>query len=198
MILYKTALTFINVKATLKHKYKMWKFNKYAITGNNCIIEGEGNILNNGEKNNIVIGDNCDIICTLISVSGGKIIIGNNTTIRYQSVVGATGCIKIGSHCIISNNVHIYDNNNHPTDPDIRYKMCESGFYGDEWSWKCSEHKDVIIEDNVWIGERSTILKGVHIGKGSIIGCDSLVSKNVPEYSVVVGNPAKVVKRLKE
>lgn len=124
--------------------------------------------------------------------------IGNNTTIRYQSVVGSIGLIRIGSHVIISNNVHIYDNNNHPTDPSVRHKMCESGFYSDLWSWKYSEHKDVVIEDDVWIGERSTILKGVHIGKGSIIGCDSVVTSDIPEFSVAAGNPAIVVKRLKE
>ena len=76
--------------------------------------------------------------------------------------------------------------------------MCEAGFYGDEWDWKYSDQKNVIIEDNVWIGERSTILKGVHIGKGSIIACDSVVTKDVPEYSVAAGNPAQTVKRLKE
>ena len=161
-------------------------------------MRGGGNISNSGDKSNILIGEDCDIICTLISAKEGKIIIGNNTTIRYQSVVGATGYIKIGNHCIISNNVHIYDNNNHPTDPEIRYKMCEAGFYGDEWDWKYSDQKNVIIEDNVWIGERSTILKGVHIGKGSIIACDSVVTKDVPEYSVAAGNPAQTVKRLKE
>ena len=56
----------------------------------------------------------------------------------------------------------------------------------------------MVIEDNVWIGERSTILKGVHIGKGSIIGCDSVVTKNIPAYSIAVGNPAIVVKVIVE
>ena len=53
-----------------------------------------------------------------------------------------------------------------------------------------------MIEDNVWIGERSTILKGVHIGKGSIVASNSVVVKDVPPYSIVAGNPAKIVKML--
>lgn len=74
--------------------------------------------------------------------------------------------------------------------------MCESGFYSALWNWSNSNAADVIIEDNVWIGERSTVLKGVTIGCGSIVACDSIVTKDVPPYTIVAGNPAKVVKKL--
>lgn len=56
----------------------------------------------------------------------------------------------------------------------------------------------VIIEDNVWIGEKTSILPGVHIGQGSIIGANSVVTKDVPAYSVVAGNPAKIIKTNKD
>jgi galactoside O-acetyltransferase len=56
--------------------------------------------------------------------------------------------------------------------------------------------KDVFIEDSVWIGEGVSILKGVRIGKGSVIGAGAVVTKNVPPYSLVVGVPAKVIKRI--
>ena len=55
----------------------------------------------------------------------------------------------------------------------------------------------VIIEDNVWIGEKSSIMPGVHVGKGSIIAANSVVTKDVPPYCVVAGVPAKVVKIMK-
>ena len=55
----------------------------------------------------------------------------------------------------------------------------------------------VIIEDDVWIGSRVTILPGVTIGEGSVIGASAVVAKSVPPYSVVVGNPAKIVKTRK-
>ena len=54
----------------------------------------------------------------------------------------------------------------------------------------------IVIEDNVWIGKRAAILKGVHIGKGSIIGLGAIVTKDVPPYCIVAGNPARIVKTL--
>ena len=52
----------------------------------------------------------------------------------------------------------------------------------------------VIIEDDVWIGDKATILSGVHIGKGAIIAANAVVTKNVPAYSVAAGNPARIIK----
>lgn len=56
---------------------------------------------------------------------------------------------------------------------------------------------DINIGDNVWIGDKATILSGVHIGKGSIIGANTVVTHDVPPYSVVVGNPAIIIKQNK-
>lgn len=56
--------------------------------------------------------------------------------------------------------------------------------------------KDVVIEDDAWIGARVTLLPGVTIGKCSIIGSGSLVTKSIPEYSIAVGSPARVIKKI--
>jgi acetyltransferase-like isoleucine patch superfamily enzyme len=53
----------------------------------------------------------------------------------------------------------------------------------------------VIIEDDVWIGDKATILAGVHIGKGAVIAANAVVTNDVPAYSVAAGNPAKIIKR---
>lgn len=180
----------------LKSLYKYYIFSRKSHFGKNFKVYPQSNCYSD-QKNNIHIGDNCDISGIIYSMDNGKITIGRNTVIHSNSFIGSINNIHIGNYVIISNNVKIYDNNNHPTDPDIRRQMCIDGFYGDPWRWTYSDNAPVIIEDNVWIGERSTILKGVHVGQGSIIACNSVVTKNVPEYSIFAGNPAKLVKKLK-
>uniref|UniRef100_UPI00313FFBA6 DapH/DapD/GlmU-related protein n=1 Tax=uncultured Nitrospira sp. TaxID=157176 RepID=UPI00313FFBA6 len=56
------------------------------------------------------------------------------------------------------------------------------------------KYERIVIEDDVWIGANAIILKGVRIGKGTIVGAGAVVTKEVPPYSVVVGNPARVVR----
>ena len=179
----------------LKRIYKYLHFKKYSTFGNNfkngvhadCIADKPGLI---------EIGHHCEVNGTLYSMDNGRIKIGNNTVIHANTLIGSVKKIEIGNNVIISNNIKIYDNNNHPTDPKIREQMCKESFYGEKWRWTYADRKPVMIEDNVWIGERSTILKGVHIGKGSIVASNSVVVKDVPPYSIVAGNPAKIVKML--
>lgn len=186
--------TILNIKSQAKLK----NFKNNCIFGSGFKCTSNSNCFNeSGSKQNICIGDNC-MICGIIRVDEtGRIKIGEYTTIRYNSEIGSTNFISIGSHVIISNNVTIIDNNNHPINPEIRYRMCESGFENELWKWKYAISKPVIIKDNVWIGEHSAVLKGVTIGEGSIVAMHSVVTKDVPPYTIVAGNPAKVVKKLK-
>jgi acetyltransferase-like isoleucine patch superfamily enzyme len=108
-----------------------------------------------------------------------KLQLGKNSFINTNSTINCFQNIKIGSEVAISDNVSITDSDNHYVDGEID-KMTSS----------------VIIEDNVWIGKNVTILKGVRIGKGSVIGAGSIVVKNIPENSIAVGNPAKVIKQI--
>ena len=149
-------------------------------------------------KYDIVIGKRCEIKGQLFSFEGGKILIGNNVFMNYNSFIGSMEAVTIGNDVIIATNVRIFDNNNHPTSPTQREMMSHNDFYGELWTWKYAEHKPVVIGDNVWIGEFSAILKGVTIGKGSIVASHSVFTKDVPPYVIVAGNPARVVKRLEE
>lgn len=149
-----------------------------------------------GEKERIKIGNNCELLATLSVFGNGHINIGNYTTMRNNTRVISTCGIDIGEYVIISNNVTIYDNNTHPTDPKERVAMSESGFYSELWNPIRAESATIKIGDNVWVGERATILKGVTIGKGSIIGMNAMVTKDVPEYGVIVGNPGRLVKKI--
>lgn len=184
-----------SIPSRIKSRLKLRRFRTKAIGCKGLTVCAKSNIIKDSEST-IKIGDNCDILGVLSARKGGNIKIGECTTIRGNSLVGCVNSIDIGNYVIISNNVHIYDNNNHPTNPDIRKEMCKSGFYSPMWDWSLSDSAPVIIEDNVWIGERATILKGVTIGKGSIVACHSVVTHSVPPYCIIAGNPAKVVKTL--
>lgn len=179
-------------------KMKCKSFTKNALYEENTCFDEKASCTNKtGKKENIRIGRNCMIRCQIIVLGTGKISIGDNTYIGVNSRIGATQNISIGNDVIIASQVHIYDNNNHPTSPTERLKMTQSAdYFGELWSWTESEHAPVTIYDNVWIGERCTILKGVTIGKGSIIGANSVVTHDVPDYVIAAGNPAKVVKKL--
>lgn len=128
----------------------------------------------------------------LVMAKDSKFLLGENSTIRYSSLIEVKESVLIGRNVIISNNVIITDNDSHPTDIAARNKMCQSDHEGDLWSWDHCKSKPIIIEDSVWIGRNATIMKGVIIGKGSVIASDTVVTKNVPEFSLAYGNPAKI------
>lgn len=195
MSVYNTVKKAIN---ELLIKIKRKSFKSGALFGKNvCFDENSSCTNKTGSKDNIQIGSNCMIRCQIIALGSGKISIGDNTYIGVNSRLGAIQNITVGNNVIISSQVHILDNNNHPTSPEQRLQMTKSAdFFGELWSWTQSEHAPINIHDNVWIGERCTILKGVTIGQGSIIGANSVVTHNIPNYVIAAGNPAKVVKYL--
>lgn len=186
-----------SLPAIIKRKYKYKKFEKYADIGDglnlcarsNCTADGPGRIR---------IGNNCRVYGTLQSMGDGAIEIGDHTCIYERTSIGSVQSIRIGNCVIISNQVHIFDNNNHPISPRKRHEMCLSGFEGEPWRWEHAASAPIVIEDDVWIGENATILKGVIIGKGAVIACCSVVTKDVPPYTIVAGNPARVVKVIPE
>lgn len=127
------------------------------------------------------------------SFSAGKVlnnpelIVGNDTYIGPGFSISISKKVVIGNKCHIASNVIIMDNDGHPLDPDKRAK---------HQTVDKENILPVIIEDNVWIGSNSIILKGVIIHKYSVIAAQSVVSRNVEQYTVVAGNPAKVIKKL--
>lgn len=145
------------------------------------------------------IGSHVYLDCSLFTRGAGRIVIGSNTWIggAGSTALGAVRSVTIGSNTIVSNHVHIYDNNNHPTDPERRIAMTVSEHGGELWGWEESDASEVVIGDNVWIGEFAMILKGVSVGEGAVVGAHSVVTKDVPPYTIVAGNPARVVKRLR-
>lgn len=185
----------MDIPNRIKLRYKYEQFKEFAEGGENLNLCVRANCIADG-PGRITIGKNCRVYGTIQSQGDGKITIGDYCVISERCVVGAVEQITFGNCVGISNHVHIFDNNNHPTSPNVRRKMFMDGFEGEAWRWTHAESKPIVIEDNVWVGEYAAILKGVTIGTGSIVASHAVVTKDVPPYSIVAGNPARVVKTI--
>lgn len=194
-VIVKALRAFRNIPYQVKRQYKYSLFRRYAEFGEKLDLSA-GSSCSAERPGSITIGNHCRIHGALQTQENGEIRMGNYCTVYTKSVIGSVSSIQIGDCAIISNHVHIYDNNNHPTDPNMRRKMCMEGFDGDAWKWKYADSAPIVIEDNVWIGEYAAILKGVTIGTGSIVASHAVVTKDVPPYTIVAGNPARVVKEI--
>jgi acetyltransferase-like isoleucine patch superfamily enzyme len=151
-----------------------------------------------GGRTNIKIGKNTYIRGELLIFGhGGEIIVGDYCYVGEMSRIWSASRILIGNRVLIAHNVNIHDNNAHPIDAVQRHeqfkKIISSGHPREA---SPLNEKPIIIEDDVWIGFNSTILKGVRIGKGAIVAACSVVTKDVEPYTLVAGNPAKEIKKL--
>lgn len=140
------------------------------------LIIGEQFIANSKISTNS-IGVNQPLIIKVFP--NAALTIGNNVGIS-GSTISCSLKITIGNNVLVGSGCLITDSDAHPINP-IERKRGEV------------KKKEIFIDDDVFIGARSIILKGVKIGKGSVIGAGSVVAKDVPEYSIVCGNPIKVI-----
>lgn len=195
-MLIKVMMFIRRIPERIKCGIKRKNFKKYAECGQDLDICSRSDCKAD-KLGNIRIGQHCRIFGRLESQGNGRITIGAHTCVYLRTVIGSVSSITIGNCVVISNHVHIFDNNNHPTSPAIRHRMCEEGFEGDAWKWKHAASAPIVIEDDVWIGEYAAIMKGVTIGKGSIVAAHAVVTKDVPPCTIVAGNPARVVKEIR-
>lgn len=116
---------------------------------------------------------------------------GTPTVLRY----GSDSKLIIGAFCSISKNVTIFLGGNHRIDWISTYPFYM--YFGEKYFIEnCStSNGDVIIGNDVWLGFGSTIMSGVKISDGSVIGANSVVTTNVEPYSIVGGNPARLIKK---
>ena len=166
-----------------------------ACIDKDAIIAYGGKIGNNREKNAIRIGAKTTLNGELVTFKhGGEIIIGECCYIGVGTRIWSAKKINIGNRVLIAHNVNIFDQNSHPLDSRERHldqmHIMEKGFQ-DKIDLN---EKEINIKDDAWIGFNVTILKGVTIGRGAIIGACTLITEDVEDFAVVVGNPARVVK----
>ncbi len=134
-------------------------------------------------------GFNCRLDAFAVNHNKTIIRIGSNVQINDFVHIGAIESINIGDNVLIASNVFITDHNHG------NYSGKNQDLPDTKPAERPLHSKPVTIEKNVWIGEYVSVLPGVTIGEGSIIGEMSLVNKNIPPYSISVGSPARVVKK---
>ena len=124
------------------------------------------------------IGKNSIVYNQLTVVLPKNVIIGSGVTVMNGALMMAAGGITIEDKVMIAANVQLISNNHDPYIRDIL--IC----------------KPILIKYGAWIGAGATILPGVTVGKYAIVGANSVVNKDIPDYTVAVGSPAKVIKYL--
>jgi acetyltransferase-like isoleucine patch superfamily enzyme len=117
---------------------------------------------------------------------GEGLCIGDNTYIGPRSILGAAGGITIGSNVLLGAGVHLLAENHEFR--DMNRRINQQGV----------TRKGIVIEDDVWIGNAAIVLDGVHIGRGAVIGAASVVTRDVSAFTVVAGNPARVIGKRQE
>ena len=115
----------------------------------------------------------------IVSNKGSRISIGDHTFINSGASITAFLQVKVGHHCLLGQNVRIVDKNEH----------------GVERREVAPPAAAVMIDDNVWIGAHAIILPGVSIGRNSVIGAGSVVTRDIPANCLAAGNPAHVVRQ---
>ena len=126
------------------------------------------------------IGENSIVYNQLTVVRPKNVKIGKNVTVMNGALMMSAGGITLEDNVLIAANVQLITNNHDPYD---RYVIT------------C---KPILIKEGAWVGAGATILPGVTVGKHAIIGANSVVSKDIPDYAVAVGCPAKVIKYLEK
>lgn len=153
------------------------------------------NILRDPEA--IVIGAHTHVRGQLLTFwNGGKISIGKWCYIGEGTRIWSQSSVSIGNYVLIAHLVDIHDTNSHPIDWRERRLDTEAILAGGYRTPTQTVSAAVTIEDDAWIGFKATVMKGVRIGRGAIVSAGAVVTKDVAPWTVVGGNPAKVIMEL--
>lgn len=183
-----------------KNKYKSLIKGKSTIFLDNFEIKGDFkdkvkigndsmlncNIIFESNKGYVEIGNRCFINAGTNIISHNKIIFGNDVTVAW-------GCT------FYDHNAHSLDWNERVNDIKIQienFKKTGNSNSTKNKNWDVVKSSPIIICDKAWIGMNCTILNGVTVGEGAIVGACSVVRENVEPWTVVAGNPAKVIRKL--
>jgi acetyltransferase-like isoleucine patch superfamily enzyme len=149
-------------------------------------------------REQITISDHCQIMGEILALnSTARCTIGHHCSLGRDSRIWTKESVTIGNFVLIAHLVDIHDNNSHSLDWRERREDARDVFERNRApdTTKVAS-APIVIEDDVWIGAKSTIMKGVRIGRGAVVAAASVVLNDVPPFTLVGGNPAREIKRL--
>lgn len=178
-------ILFIGKRVKIKNK-KNISFNGSATIEDGCFIQA---LSKKGITvgNNFSLGRNSIIECTgVIRELGEELIIGDNVGIAANAFIAMRGKVEIGSNTIFGPGVSIHAENHNFQEVDKPIKL------------QGATRKGIIIGEDCWIGSKAIILDGVKIGNHCVIAAGAVVTKDIPDYAIAGGVPARVIKMRKE
>ena len=170
-----------------------------AQLADNCKFTSNAKIYNHSNKNEAIVLANGVLIDGILEVYNKGFLFIDEYTFIGNSRIFCTSHIAIGKGCWIADHVFIMDSDLHPLSAKRRFndaKNFSEGIFPDVYT--NIPNAPTKIGDSVWIGVNCTILKGVTIGEGSVVGAGSVVTKDVPPWTIVAGNPAKIIREIPE
>ncbi|GFM32547.1 acyltransferase [Desulfovibrio subterraneus] len=172
-------------------------FDGRCVMGNDCFLGPNAWCTNLGRREDITLGNRVYLRGLLrCGGRGGHIEIGDEVYIGDDTIISSESRVTIGSLTLISHGVQIFDTIGHPVDPDERARDWRVVMGTDPGPRPAVSSAPIVIGPRVWVGFNSTIMRGVTVGEGAIVAAGSVVVNDVAPFTIVAGNPAKMVKAI--
>jgi acetyltransferase-like isoleucine patch superfamily enzyme len=163
--------------------------------GENSVVDGLIEVRRAGGS--VEVGADSLIQGTLVTeIAESRLSIGNNVFVGGGTVVDCVLSIRVDDDVLISHGCLISDSDNHSVRYSVRRKDLRDWRQGGGHDWSTTQSAPIVIGRGAWIGARAIILKGVTIQEGAVVAAGAVVTQDVPEYAIVAGNPARVVRVL--
>ena len=186
-------------RATLKKQMLSYYRDQHVHLGKDVVLH-DGHAFNQkaGAAGFIKIGDRTHIRGNLETMwDAGQISIGSDGYVGHLTHIWSQASITIGNHVLISHGVDIHDTDSHPLDWRDRREDAAGILHLNQYVTPTKTiSRPIVIEDDVWICFKASVLKGVSIGRGAIIAAGAVVTKDVPPGIIVGGNPARAIAKL--
>jgi acetyltransferase-like isoleucine patch superfamily enzyme len=175
------------------------QFQHEAAIGSDCRIGPNAWCRNSGKNSVIRLNDGVicrGVLCIEKGAEHASLVVGDNVYIGDDCIISCMQRIEIGRLVMIAHGVQVFDNDSHPldaTDREQDYLTVLGRLAGPRQSIL---NAPIVIGERVWIGFNSAIMKGVTLGDGAVVAAMSMVTKDVPAWTLVAGNPARVIREL--